>query len=51
MVLVIQRLITGFAKVSMSAFGFRLGPGHVSTSFSLAIPLRTLAVVDVARGI
>ena len=49
--LIIQRSITDLAVVSMGAFGFRLGLGHVRTSFSLAIPLRALAVVDIARGI
>jgi hypothetical protein len=49
--LIIQRSITDLAVVSMCTFGFRLGLGHVRTSFSLAIPLRAGAVVDVARGI
>src|ERR1019366_6649462 len=45
------RLITDLAVVSMCAFGFRLGFGHVRTGFSLAIPLRAFAVVDIGRGI
>ena len=35
----------------MCAFGFRLGFGHIRTSFSLAVPLRAFAVVDIGRGI
>jgi hypothetical protein len=49
--LIIQRSITGLAVVGMCAFAFRLGLGHVRTSFSLAIVLRAWAVVDVGRGI
>ena len=46
-----RRSITRFAVVGMCAFGFRLGFGHVRTSFSLAVPLRAFAVVDIAGGI
>ncbi len=43
--------ITSLAMIGMCAFGLRLGLGHVCTSFSLAIPLRAGAMVDVARRI
>src|SRR5579872_984105 len=43
--------VARLAVISMCAFGFRLGFGHVGTSFSSAVPLRTFAVVDVGRGI
>lgn len=45
------RSITRLAVVSMCAFGFRLGFGHVRTSFSFAVPLRACAVADIGCGI
>jgi hypothetical protein len=43
--------IARFAVVSMCAFGFRLGFGHIRARFSLAVPPRAFAVVDIGRGI
>jgi len=46
-----QKSITGLAVVSMCAFGFRLGLGHVCTGLGLAVVLRAGAVVDVTCSI
>jgi len=46
-----EQSIASLAVISMCAFGFRLGFGHVCTSLSFAVPLGAFAVVDVGRGI
>jgi hypothetical protein len=48
---IVRKLLARLAMISAGAFCFRLVFSHVSSGFGLAIPLRTRAVVNVARGI